>query len=79
MSRNGSRDQARNEVRAAFRRLRRGLQPQMGIDGLVPAARFFARDQILARIDAISRGRFGAFAARPRPSPRAAIVESVCV
>jgi len=36
-----------------------------GIDGLVPADRFFARaDQVLARIDAISRGRIAAFAAR---------------
>ncbi len=37
----------------------------MGIDGLVPADRFFGRaDQVLARIDAISRGRNAAFAAR---------------
>jgi hypothetical protein len=37
----------------------------MGIDGLVPADRFFGRaDQILARIDALSRGRIAALAAR---------------
>jgi hypothetical protein len=37
----------------------------MGIDGLVPANRFFGRaDHLLARIDAISRGRMAAFAAR---------------
>ena len=37
----------------------------MGIDGLVPADRFFGRaDQVLARIDAISRGRLSALAAR---------------
>jgi len=37
----------------------------MGIDGLAPADRFFGRaDQVLARIDAISRGRIAAFAAR---------------
>jgi hypothetical protein len=37
----------------------------MGIDGLVPADRFFARaDHVMARIDAISRGRITAFAAR---------------
>lgn len=37
----------------------------MGIDGLVPADRFFGRaDQVLARIDALSRGRIAAFAAR---------------
>jgi len=37
----------------------------MGIDGLVPADRFCGRaDQVLARIDAISRGRIAAVAAR---------------
>jgi hypothetical protein len=37
----------------------------MGIDGLVPADRFCGRaDQVLARIDAISRGRIAALAAR---------------
>ena len=37
----------------------------MGIDGLVPADRFFGRaDQVLARIDALSRGRIAAFAGR---------------
>jgi hypothetical protein len=37
----------------------------MGIDGLCPADRFFGRaDQVLARIDAISRGRSAALAAR---------------
>ena len=36
----------------------------MGIDGLVPADRFCGRaDQVLARIDAISRGRIAALAA----------------
>lgn len=38
----------------------------MGIDGLVPADRFFGRaDQVLARIDALSRGRNAALAATP--------------
>ena len=37
----------------------------MGIDGLVPADRFFGRaDHVLAGIDAISRGRIAALAAR---------------
>ncbi|MGO9837018.1 MAG: DDE-type integrase/transposase/recombinase [Polyangiaceae bacterium] len=37
----------------------------MGIDGLVPADRFFGRaDQVLARIDALSRGRIATLAAR---------------
>ncbi|MGA7119144.1 MAG: hypothetical protein WBY94_03555 [Polyangiaceae bacterium] len=49
--------------------------PTWGIDGLAPADRFFGRaDQIMARIDAISRGRIAAFAARngdpPHPSRR---------
>jgi hypothetical protein len=35
----------------------------MGIDGLVPADRFFGRaDHILARIDALSRGRLASSA-----------------
>jgi putative transposase len=38
----------------------------MGIDGLVPADRFFGRaDQVLARIDALSRGRNAALATTP--------------
>ena len=37
----------------------------MGIDGLTPADRFFGRaDQVLARVDALSRGRNGALAQR---------------
>jgi putative transposase len=49
----------------------------MGIDGLCPADRFFARaDQVLARIDALSRGRLAAFAARDG-SPRAPVEETI--
>jgi putative transposase len=44
----------------------------MGIDGLVPADRFFGRaDQVLARIDAVSRGR----STVPRAMPGAPVEE----
>lgn len=40
----------------------------MGIDGLTPADRFFGRaDQVLARVDALSRGRNGALAQTAGP------------
>lgn len=40
----------------------------MGIDGLTPADRFFGRaDQVLARVDAVSRGRNGALAKGAAP------------
>jgi hypothetical protein len=49
----------------------------MGIDGLVPADRFFARaDQVLARIDAISRGRIAALAFR-NGGPAALVEETL--
>ncbi|MGO9836488.1 MAG: DDE-type integrase/transposase/recombinase [Polyangiaceae bacterium] len=49
----------------------------MGIDGLVPADRFFGRaDQVLARIDAISRGRIAALAAR-HSDPAAPVEETL--
>jgi RNA-directed DNA polymerase len=49
----------------------------MGIDGLVPADRFFGRaDHVLARIDAISRGRIAAFAAR-NGGPAAPVEETL--
>lgn len=40
----------------------------MGIDGLTPADRFFGRaDQVLARVDAVSRGRNAALAKSTAP------------
>jgi len=49
----------------------------MGIDGLTPADRFFGRaDQVLARIDAISRGRIAALAAR-NGGPAAPVEETL--
>jgi transposase InsO family protein len=49
----------------------------MGIDGLCPADRFFGRaDQVLARIDAISRGRLAALAARGS-GPEAVVDETL--
>lgn len=48
----------------------------MGIDGLTPADRFFGRaDQVLARVDAVSRGRNGALA--KSAAPGAPIEETV--
>jgi hypothetical protein len=49
----------------------------MGIDGLVPADRFLGRaDHVLARIDAISRGRVAVFAAR-NGGPAAPVEETL--
>src|SRR5271165_1019435 len=49
----------------------------MGIDGLTPADRFFGRaDQVLARIDAISRGRIAASATR-NGGPAAPVEETI--
>jgi putative transposase len=60
------RDEAERRL-AAFVEQYNHRRAHMGIDGLCPADRFFGRaDQVLARIDAISRGRNAAFAAASR-------------
>jgi putative transposase len=50
----------------------------MGIDGLTPADRFFGRaDQVLARIDALSRGRSAVLAGRASSGPASPIEETL--
>lgn len=61
------RDEAERRL-AAFIEDFNHRRAHMGIDGLVPADRFFGRaDQVLARVDALSRGRLAALAASATP------------
>lgn len=61
------RDDAEEQLARFFAEYNEG-RAHMGIDGLTPADRFFARaEQVLARIDAISRHRQGASALLAAP------------
>jgi putative transposase len=61
------RDEAARRL-AAFVEAYNDRRAHMGIDGLTPADRFFGRgDQMLARIDALSRGRNAALAQSAAP------------
>lgn len=70
------RDEAERRLAAFVDQYNQG-RAHMGIDGLTPADRFFGRaDQVLARIDALSRGRNAALAARGR-DPRTPVEETI--
>jgi transposase InsO family protein len=61
-------EEARLEVRSYFRRYNEE-RAHIGIDGLTPADRFFARwEEVRARVEAASRKRQGAFLASPLAS-----------
>ena len=70
------RDEAERRL-AAFVQDYNHRRAHMGIDGLVPADPIFGRaDQVMARIDAISRGRIAALAAR-NGAPSAPVEETL--